>query len=107
MSDLNRRIEAMYNRDVLIAWAFVVGLWLTVVFVMLATWDLMPPGPWRIVLLFGGAAVLLFNTAWISALVRHYQQDNEFISGLGNKHPDDQLARDRVRHRNADAVRAT
>ncbi|MFN7269546.1 MAG: hypothetical protein ACK5UA_11245, partial [Cereibacter sp.] len=27
VGDLNQRIEAMHKRDVLMAWAFVVGLW--------------------------------------------------------------------------------
>jgi hypothetical protein len=42
VSDLNPRIEAMHRRDVLVAWAFVVGLWCAVIFVALATWDLVP-----------------------------------------------------------------
>jgi len=70
MSDLNQRIEAMYKRDVLIA-------------------SMAPPGPWRIVLLIGGAAVLLFNTASIGALVRHYKEDKQFIYGLDIKHLDE------------------
>jgi len=89
MSDLNQRIEAMYKRDVLVAWAFVIGLWFAVIFVMLATWNLAPPGPWRIVLLIGGAAVLLFNTASIGALVRHYKEDKQFIYVRDIKHLDE------------------
>lgn len=89
MSDLNQRIEAMYKRDVLIAWAFVIGLWLAVIFVMLATWNLAPPGAWRVVLLIGGAAVLVFNTAAIGAMVKHYKEDKQFIYGLDIKHLDE------------------
>lgn len=85
MSDLNQRIEAMYSRDVKIAWAFVIGLWFAVLFVMYATWNLAPEGPWRIVLLIGGAAVLLFNTASIGTLVKHYKEDKQFIYGLDIK----------------------
>ncbi len=89
MSDLKLRIEAMYKRDVLVAWAFVVGLWLTIIFVMIGTWSLAPEGPWRIVLLCGGAAVLVFNTAAIGAMVRHYKEDKDFIYGLDIKHLDE------------------
>jgi len=89
MSDLNSRIEAMYSRDVKIAWAFVAGLWFAVLFVMYATWDLAPEGPWRYVLMIGGAAVLLFNTASIGTLVRHYKEDKQFIYGLDIKHLDE------------------
>ena len=89
MPDLKDRIETMYRRDVLIAWAFVIGLWFTVIFVMFATWNLAPPGAYRIVLLIGGAAVLLFNTASIGALVKHYKEDKDFIYGLDIKHLDE------------------
>jgi hypothetical protein len=89
MPDLSQRIEAMYKRDLLVAWAFVIGLWFVVIFVALATWNLAPEGPWRTVLLVGGAAVLLFNTASIGALVKHYKEDKQFIYGLDIKHLDE------------------
>lgn len=89
MSDLKQRIEAMYKRDILIVYAFVIGLWFAVIFVMIATWNLAPDGPWRTILMIGGAAVLLFNTASMSALVKHYKEDKDFIYGLDIKHLDE------------------
>lgn len=82
MSDLNLRIEAMHKRDVQVAWAFVVGLWCAMIFVAIATWDLAPSSGARTMLLIGGAIVLLFNTAAILAMLRHYREDREFIYGL-------------------------
>ena len=82
MSDLDQRIGAMHRRDVLIAWAFVIGLWFAVIFVALATWNLAPNGTARILLLGAGAVVLLFNTAAILAMLRHYREDRDFIYGL-------------------------
>lgn len=79
----------MYKRDVIIACAFVIGLWFAVIFVMFATWNLAPPGSYHIVLLIGGAAVLLFNTASIGALVKHYKEDKKFIYGLDIKFLDE------------------
>jgi hypothetical protein len=79
----------MYRRDVVVAWAFIVGLWLAVIFVMFASWSLAPSGEARILLLIGGAAVLLFNTASIGAMVRHYKEDKQFIYGLDIKHLDE------------------
>ena len=32
----------MHKRDVSVAWAFVIGLWLAVIFVAIATWSLAP-----------------------------------------------------------------
>ena len=82
MADLDQRIEAMHRRDVLVAWAFVIGLWFAVIFVALATWNLAPNGTARIMLLGAGAVVLLFNTAAILAMLRHYREDRDFIYGL-------------------------
>jgi hypothetical protein len=58
----------MHKRDVTVAWAFVIGLWFSIIFVAIATWDLAPSGPARTVLLCAGAVVLLFNTAAILAM---------------------------------------
>lgn len=82
MSDLNQRVAAMHRRDVVIAWIFVVGLWFTLTFVAVVTWPLAPSGPARGVLLLGGAVVLLFNTAAILAMLRHYREDRDFMYGL-------------------------
>lgn len=89
MPDLKERIETMYRRDVLVAWAFVIGLWFTLIFVTIATWNLAPEGPWRTVLMIGGAFVLVFNTAAIGAMVKHYKEDKTFIYGLDIKHLDE------------------
>ena len=72
----------MHKRDVLVAWAFVLGLWFAIIFVALATWNLAPTGAARNLLLIAGAVVLLFNTAAILAMLRHYREDRDFIYGL-------------------------
>lgn len=82
MSNLEMRIESMHRRDVLVAWAFVAGLWLSMGFVAWATWALAPSGAARAVLLIGGAIVLIFNTAAIVAMLRHYRNDRDFMYGL-------------------------
>ena len=89
MSDLSQRIEAMHKRDVLVAWAFVIGLWVAMIFVAVATWDLAPNGPARVLLLIAGAVILVFNTAAILAMLRHYRDDRDFIYGLDIKFLDE------------------
>ena len=89
VGDLNKRIEAMHKRDVLMAWAFVVGLWCAMIFVAIATWDLAPSGGARILLLIGGAIVLVLNTAAILAMLRHYREDRDFMYGLDIKFSDE------------------
>ena len=82
MADLNQRIEAMFRRDRLGAWLLVVLLWLATLTVLILSWPHVPDGRVRIVLLIGAAAVLIFNTASIAAMLSHYQHDKQFIYGL-------------------------
>ncbi len=83
----------MHRRDVLIAWAFVAGLWLAMIFVAIATWDLAPNGAARVLLMIGGAIVLLFNTAAILAMLKHYREDRDFMYGLDIKFYDEARGR--------------
>lgn len=76
------RIASMHRRDVTVAWAFVVGLWLAMAFVLWGTWDIAPSAAARTLLLSGGVVVLIFNTAAILAMLAHYREDLEFIYGL-------------------------
>ena len=85
MVTLEQRIGAMHRRDVWIAWLFVVGLWFALIFVAIATWDLAPSGLARIALLGAGAVILVFNTAAILAMLRHYREDRDFMYGLDLK----------------------
>ena len=85
MADLDARIQAMHKRDVQVAWAFVIGLWFAIIFVAMATWSLAPSGGARIVLLIGGAIILILNTAAIKAMLRHYREDRDFMYGLDIK----------------------
>lgn len=82
----------MHRSDVRLAWAFVIGLWLAVIFVALATWNFAPSGAARIVLLIGGVVILLFNTAAIMAMLRHYREDRDFMYGLDIKFLDEARA---------------
>jgi len=93
VGDLNQRIEAMHRRDVLVAWAFVIGLWCAIIFVALATWNLAPNSTARMLLLIGGAVVLIFNTAAILAMLRHYREDRDFMYGLDIKYLDEARGR--------------
>jgi len=88
MSDLDQRIEAMYRSDVRAAWILVAFLWIVILFVLFMSWPYIPDTGVRIVSLLAAAAVLIFNTASITAMVRHYAEDKHFIYGLDIKHLD-------------------
>lgn len=85
MASLEGRVAAMHRRDVCVAWIFVIGLWVAMFFVATATWGLAPNAPARLLLLGAGVVILLFNTAAILAMLRHYREDRDFMYGLDIK----------------------
>ena len=89
MSDLNQRIEAMYRGDKRGAWLLVALLWIAILFVLFMSWPHIPDAGVQIVVLIAAAAVLIFNTASIAAMVKHYDEDKDFIYGLDIKHLDE------------------
>ena len=93
--NLDQRIEAMYRSDVRGAWLLVALLWIAILFVLIMTWPHIPDSGVRIAVLVGAAAILLFNTASIYAMVKHYAEDKEFIYGLDIRQLD--LMRERGR----------
>lgn len=88
MPDLNQRIEAMYQGDKRGAWLFIFFLWITILFVLFMTWPFIPDAGVKTVVVIAAAAVLIFNTASIAAMLKHYEEDKEFIYGLDIKHLD-------------------
>ena len=88
MSDLNQRIEAMYRGDVRGAWLLVALLWLVILFVLFMSWPHIPDNGVKLVVTIAAAAVLIFNTAAIWAMVQHYGEDKQFIYGLDIKQLD-------------------
>ena len=89
MSDLNQRIEAMYRSDVRGAWLMIGALWIVILFVLFMSWPYIPDSGVRTVVVLAAAAVLIFNTASISAMVKNYAEDKDFIYGLDIKHFDE------------------
>jgi hypothetical protein len=87
-NDLESRIDAMYSRDRLFAWGFVLVLWATVLFVLLAVRPYIQDGSIEVVCWIAAALLLLFNTASIGAMVRHYGHDKSHIYGTDIKHLD-------------------
>lgn len=88
MADLNQRIEAMYRGDVRGAWLLVALLWIVILFVLFMSWPYIPDAGVRTIVALAAAAVLIFNTASIYAMVTHYAEDKEFIYGLDIKNLD-------------------
>ena len=89
MSDFNQRIEAMYQGDRRGAWLFVLALWVTIIFVLVMSWPYIPDTGVRVVVLIAAVLLLIFNTASIGAMLRHYAEDKKFIYSLDIKHLDE------------------
>ena len=88
MADLKQRIESLFQSDVRGAVLLVVLLWVTILFVLIMTWPYIPDSGIKVVVLIAAAAVLLFNTAAIAAMISHYRSDKDFIYGLDIKNAD-------------------
>ncbi|QEX19647.1 hypothetical protein FRZ44_49620 [Hypericibacter terrae] len=86
--NLSARIESMFGRDKIFAWGLVVALWATVAFVLLSVNSMIPSNGIRIASWIAALVLLLFNTASIGAMVRHYSHDKEHIYGIDIKHLD-------------------
>ena len=75
----------MYRSDVRGAWLLLGLLWLVVLFILYMSWNLIPDGTVRIVSVLSALVLLIFNTASILAMVKHYAEDKNFIYGLDIK----------------------
>ncbi len=76
---LEDRIEKMYKSDVRNATILITVLWLVILFVLFSVWPIIPLGSIRITVAIGAGLLLLFNTAAIIAMLRHYKEDKRVI----------------------------
>lgn len=93
---LNARIDKMHGGDRIGALAFVAALWLTVLFTLVSIWSNVSNTGIAIILIISGGMVLIFNTASIVAMLRHYTSDKHFIYGLDIKHLDEMRRQKRI-----------
>jgi hypothetical protein len=76
------RIAAMFAGDRLWATGLLLVLWLLYAFVFYEVWPNIGDGNVALALAISGGLVLLFNTASIVAMLRHYSEDRDHIYGL-------------------------
>src|SRR5262249_17782818 len=87
-SDLESRIDAMYSRDRIFAWGFVIALWVTVLFVLIAVQSYIDDTSISVACWIAAAVLLLFHTTSIWAIVRHSGHDQGHIYGTDIRHLD-------------------
>lgn len=72
----------MFSQDCIWASSLLIVLWLLYAFVFYEVWPNTGEGNVSLALLISGGLVLLFNTASIVAMIRHYAEDKQRIYGL-------------------------
>jgi nicotinamide riboside transporter PnuC len=87
------RIERMFSRDRTAALVLVALLWLCIGFVYFAVDGYVADGNIRTALMVSALVLLVFNTASMLAMIRHYREDKEHIYGLDIRHLDENRAR--------------
>jgi hypothetical protein len=86
--ELAARINSMYLRDCFMAWFDVLLLWATVLFVLFAILGVVQDSSIRLAMFVSCAALLLFNTASVYAMTKHFKDDKDYIYGLDIQHLD-------------------
>jgi hypothetical protein len=86
--ELQRRIDAMFARDRIWAFGFVIALWLVVGLVLIEVNPYITSDAIRYVSWTSALILLIFNTASITAMVAHYSHDKEHIYGVDIRHLD-------------------
>lgn len=89
---MRARIQSMFMKDAIWALAFVGVLWTVVLYVFFQITPLTSDSGVDIVLVIAAGLVLLFNTAAIIAMIRHYSHDKDYIYGLDIRHLDEARA---------------
>ena len=78
-ASIRGEMHTMYQRDAAMAVTFVVLLVVTIPFILIALWQVMPDAATKLVLLASGAVLLVYNIASMLNLVRNYRRDKDFI----------------------------
>lgn len=94
-AQFQERIDSMHGRDRAGLLAFIIVLWCTMLFALFTIWPFISVPAIRAILAIFCGLILIFNTAAVVAMLRHYSEDKHFIYGLDLKHLDEMRARRR------------
>lgn len=86
--DLQSRIQRMYQQDCWMAWLDIICIWCAVGFVLISMLQIVQDSQIRLALAIGSISLLIFNTASVKAMTRHYADDKDYIYGIDIKHLD-------------------
>ncbi|MEM5389448.1 hypothetical protein VSR68_38710 [Paraburkholderia phymatum] len=89
---IRKRIDRMFFRDKRMAQIALLLLWVTFAYVYFAITSQTTDTSVQVALSIGAGAVLIFNSASILAMIRHYAEDKDHIYGLDIRHLDENRA---------------
>lgn len=90
--DLKSRIQRMYIQDCTMAYVDVLLLWASILFVLVSILQVVHDSNIRLIMVISSALLLLFNTASVLAMTKHFAEDKQFIYGMDIKHLDESKA---------------
>jgi hypothetical protein len=90
--DLKSRIQRMYLQDCTMAYVDALLLWAIILFVLTSVIQIVPDTNIRIVMVISSMLLLIFNTASVFAMTRHFNHDKQFIYELDIMHLDQNRA---------------
>ena len=94
---LSARTQRMFSRDRTTAWVLVLHLWAVIAYVTFKVDGMVQDGGIRLALYVSALVLVIFNTASIAAMIKHYREDRDHIYGLDIRHLDENRARQQQR----------
>ncbi|HVC50284.1 MAG TPA: hypothetical protein VND43_09005 [Burkholderiales bacterium] len=76
---MSERIERMYLGDIWFAAVMIAAVWLAVGFVFFEMFNFLKDPGFRIVEIVAALFLLVFNSSSMTAMIRHYKEDKEWI----------------------------
>ncbi|MBU6460663.1 MAG: hypothetical protein KGQ58_07295 [Proteobacteria bacterium] len=76
---MSERVEKMYLSDIWFAGAMIAAVWLSVGFVFYEMFNFLKDPGFRIVEIVAALFLLVFNSSSMTAMIRHYKEDKEWI----------------------------
>lgn len=74
-----KQMDVLYTRDRWWAIGFMIALLITLPFILIVVWNVVPEPGIRWVLVAAAAMLVLYNGGSIAMLLRNYERDREFI----------------------------
>ncbi len=85
---LQARMDGLMRTDTIWAVGFVIALWVSYLYVFIGVLPHVTEPGITVALVVFGLLVGLFNTMSITALIRHYREDQTYIYALDIRHSD-------------------